>query len=244
MHWVGFCTLNFTVLCTATIKIYCILLFYSILILVLLSNYQRHISKTLNWIESPFLVCYILLPVSPSNYLENDVYNKENCDAAGQILVSGELDIAEEVEPQLTLWIIISVINFASSPTVLICDSPPTLWPCSTQVTNVFPWKQTCYANGWPVKWNPPLPERNQLVTCLISHWYSIVTYENQGAIKLCVSAGCHCWTWSFVLNFVSLCQTLFCLSLQFCLFLSLLWFVFYKGTARLNFMTVQTLLL
>lgn len=44
------------------------------------------------------------------------------------------------------LWIIISVINFPSSPIALIGDSPPTLWPCSTQVTNVFPWKQTCHA--------------------------------------------------------------------------------------------------
>lgn len=43
------------------------------------------------------------------------------------------------------LWIFISVINFPSSPIVLIGDSPPTLWLGSTQVTNVFPWKQTCH---------------------------------------------------------------------------------------------------
>lgn len=47
--------------------------------------------------------------------------------------------------PRLTLWIIISVINFPSSPTILIGDSPPTLWPWSAEVTNVFPWKQTCH---------------------------------------------------------------------------------------------------
>lgn len=34
------------------------------------------------------------------------------------------------------------------SPAVLIGDSPPTLWPRSTRVTNVFPWKQTCHATA------------------------------------------------------------------------------------------------
>lgn len=48
--------------------------------------------------------------------------------------------------PWLTLWIIISVINFPSSPTILIGHCPRTLWPRSTEVTNVFPWKQTCHA--------------------------------------------------------------------------------------------------
>lgn len=48
--------------------------------------------------------------------------------------------------PQVPFWIVINVIHFAPSTTVVIGDSPPTLGLRSTQETNVFPWKQTCHA--------------------------------------------------------------------------------------------------
>lgn len=47
--------------------------------------------------------------------------------------------------PEPVLWIIIRVIHFPTSDTILICDSSPTLWPRSREVTNVSPWKQTCH---------------------------------------------------------------------------------------------------
>lgn len=55
------------------------------------------------------------------------------------------------------------------------------LWPRSREVTNVSPWKQTCHL--CPIRWNPALPERNQLVTWLIPHQYNTGTFDSQVAI-------------------------------------------------------------
>lgn len=103
----------------------------------------------------------------------------------------------------------------------------------------------SCHCHRWPVKWNPALPERNQLVTWLISHQYNSVTFDNQVAFKLrrplaVIVRHMHI-TVSFGLfvsqppfpSFVSVS-----LSSYISLFLSLLWSVFYKGSAHLSLMT------
>jgi len=88
------------------------------------------------------------------------------------------------------------------------------------------------HCHHWPVKWNPALPERNQLVTWLILHQYSDGTFDNQIAIM-----------WALVVivrNSESLCLTatfFFCLLSSF--FLSLLWLVFFKSPAHLSLVTL-----
>lgn len=69
----------------------------------------------------------------------------------------------------------------------------------------------SCHCHRWPVKWNPALPERNQLVTWLISHQYISVTFDNQLAIKLHMSSHCHRQTHAHNSFFWSLCLSASC---------------------------------
>lgn len=127
----------------------------SFYLLLLLSNSKKKLPPQYPHnltFASPHPVCFISRPASTSNYLEYYIWGKpprEDPVAARQISVSGKKTGSGtdfRILSRLALWIIISVINFPSSPTILIGDSPPTLWPRSTEVTNVFPWKQTCHA--------------------------------------------------------------------------------------------------
>lgn len=145
--------------------------------------------------------------------------------------------------PQLRLWIIISVINFSlrsyslhwwfPSNTLAVLHASDKCVPMETDLSR--------HCHHWPVKWNPALPERNQLVTWLISHQYNSVTFDNQVAFKVRTSARCRCQTRARRRSFWSLCPSasLFplCLCLSF-VSLSLLWFVVYKGSAHLSLAT------
>ena len=140
------------------------------------------------------------------------------------------------------------MINFPSSPTILIGDSPPTLWPRSTEVTNVFPWKQTCHAIV-----TTGLSNETQLCQRGTSWWpdwsrvsttvWLLTTKLPLNCVwALAVIVRHVCATVPFGL-FVS--QPLFSsfvsvyLSSHISLFLPpLLWFVFYKGSAHLSLMT------
>lgn len=78
------------------------------------------------------------------------------------------------------------------SSSALIGDSAPTLWLALHAGDKCVPMETELSLHCWPVKWSPPLPERNQLVTWLISHQYNSGKVregkktEKQAVFKMC----------------------------------------------------------
>lgn len=139
------------------------------------------------------------------------------------------------------------MINFPSSPAILIGDSPPTLWPCSTQVTNVFPWKQTCRATvpaglsneiqlcqrgtGWWPDWSHISTTGWLLTIKSLLNWvWALAVIVRHMHITL--SFGLFVSHTPFFYSFVSVY-----LSSYVSFFLSLPWFA-YKGLTHLSLRT------
>lgn len=87
----------------------------------------------------------------------------------------------------------------------------------------------SCHCHQWPVKANPAPPERNQLVTWLISHQYNSVTFDYKVAFKPHASSRCQCQTHTEDFLLVSLS---FNLSFPLCRRISPIMslFLFYNG--------------
>lgn len=86
----------------------------------------------------------------------------------------------------------------------------------------------SCHCHCWPVKWNAALPERNQLVTRLISRQCNSVTFDNRVAFKLYefpLSSSDTC-TQRFLLVSLSLSVPLFQRCLCLSLFMPVLLFI------------------
>lgn len=125
-------------------------------------------------------ICFMPLSEPPStlNYLEYCVCSSENCgqpvpdltfrgfwrELKKGIFFSLAFCHSSNFESSL-VWLI--------SSSALIGDSAPTLWLALHAGDKCVPMETELSLHCWPVKWSPPLPERNQLVTWLISHQYN-----------------------------------------------------------------------